>query len=389
MFSLKLSKKFSTTHLITSVFSILFFVALVVVNQMGGRVIAYYWDLTVILSAMMAVMVNHFKIGKVRIFFIILTFFTGMCNYYFVGNTTIVNQILLILFVAVSMLFTNKNVSEKVFLYMIYLNVLVVIYKFLTVGFSGAIYTNSTSNFVSIFLLEPTAIYYATLERQNKQIDIKPMCVVWVVCLLARSRGGILTSSFLLIALFFQYFKERKKSSKLFIASAAGIALFALLLNMQSFINKLSNSVMMEYFIDRGMESSRTVIWADYLSYAFADVKSFLLGGSMTRTIAEIFFLGNPHNSFINIHIHNGLIMLIAIVVLIIMNLVNAAKSKKWIYVFCFLTLVARAFTDNMFWPTYGTPVLFYFLFLPFDDISYRNATKAKVMRKFYQLIKK
>lgn len=77
----------------------------------------------------------------------------------------------------------------------------------------------------------------------------------------------------------------------------------------------------------------------------------------------------NPHNSFIEIHMHNGIFTLMIVFIMLAKNGYISIKKQNYIYIVCMISIMIRAFTDHVFWPAYGTPILFYFMFY-YDNIS-------------------
>ena len=110
------------------------------------------------------------------------------------------------------------------------------------------------------------------------------------------------------------------------------------------------------------MRSSRTLIWSDYLD-RINNFKYLIFGVDINQSYAANVHNGNLHNSFLNIHAHNGLIMLSVIIWLLAKSFYHAIKNRCWIYVVCASAMLVRAFTDNVFWPAYGTSVLFFLIF--------------------------
>ena len=135
-------------------FSVLFyFITFLLVNQFNHYFIAIIFYFSLVLSCFVGLIINKCMLSSEKILVIILIMFTGIINYFFVGTTSIKNQIFLYVFCLASTTFTNNTLSEKTVLIATWLNIIVVIYRFSTVGFWGQIYTNATSNFVSVYLM--------------------------------------------------------------------------------------------------------------------------------------------------------------------------------------------------------------------------------------------
>ena len=59
----------------------------------------------------------------------------------------------------------------------------------------------------------------------------------------------------------------------------------------------------------------------------------------------------------------------------------QSIKKQNYIYIVCMISIMIRAFTDHVFWPAYGTPILFYFMFY-YDNIS-SNLNLCKRRQEF------
>ena len=110
-----------------------------------------------------------------------------------VGNATINDVIFVALFGLTSTALTSKELEESTLLIVLGLNIVVVVFKLLTVGVTGQIYISSSRNFISVFLMYPLVIYYSIIARENKRISLIPIVISWIICLIARGRGGIIS----------------------------------------------------------------------------------------------------------------------------------------------------------------------------------------------------
>ena len=345
-----------------------YFIGIAFVNQFSGIVASAVWYIALTAGMLSGIYAHDFKIGAERAFFAIIVFGTGLLNILVIGTTSLKTQFLLLSLLVLSLAMDSKYISEKTALCMVYLNCFIVIFKFLTVGFWGQVYLSSSTNFVSVYLLYPTLLYYVILEKNSRKLDLIPGFLVWGLSILSRGRGGIIATSFFLVWIVALYLDRQNKAKLLIIAIIILTIIVVAFLFLENITTWLGTSVITEYFRDRGLRSSRLLIWKDYLNKVFSDLFYLLFGPNMENTIALVQFGGNPHNSLINIHIHNGIIMVLVIVCYSIRNTVNSIKKKQLVYLGALLTALIRAFTDNVFWPTYGTAILFFLLFYQVRD---------------------
>jgi O-antigen ligase len=222
------------------------------------------------------------------------------------------------------------------------------------------------------------------LEKRRKPIELYTAFFVWFMCLLGMGRGGILCSSLLLMGLICYKYKGTEQDIKLLIGVLSIVVGITLIPFMPMIFNRLSTFEVLSKFQGKGMESnSRSEIWDDYLKEATKTEFNKIFGGDNSHTIASRQFNGNTHNTYLNIHVHNGIIPLFIIFVISVKNMMLSIKYHKWIYCLCLVVVLLRGFTDMIFWLNLGTPVLFYLLFYQFSDkSSIRYEHKSESIRK-------
>ncbi len=364
-------------------FSVLFyFITFLLVNQFNHYFIAIIFYFSLVLSCFVGLIINKCMLSSEKILVIILIMFTGIINYFFVGTTSIKNQIFLYVFCLASTTFTNNTLSEKTVLIATWLNIIVVIYRFSTVGFWGQIYTNATSNFVSVYLMYPTVLYYTIVAKKKKKINLFPATIVWLLSLLSRGRGGIISTTIFIIMLYFVQYHTLHIKSRLLITVMGIISASVAIINLDIILDKLNTSIIMEYFIARGgLKSSRIRFWAEYIVQTVSSIKNILFGTNVSNIGIGQELDFNPHNSFIEIHMHNGIFTLMIVFIMLAKNGYISIKKQNYIYIVCMISIMIRAFTDHVFWPAYGTPILFYFMFY-YDNIS-SNLNLCKRRQEF------
>ena len=311
-------------------------------------------------------------------------FITGLINHKYVGNTLISNQIIIIIYIFASLLLADARLDEKVVRFAVYMNIAVIMFRFMTVGMFQRVYLASSNNFISVNLLLPAVVYYTLVEKRNLPLELYTAFFVWCTCLLGLGRGGILCSSLLLAGLWYIKYKEGKTTKKLLITCLVLMIVTALIPVIPVLVSRFSTLEVFSMFQEKGLESnSRENIWQNYLKQAKKSPFNMIFGGDNSHTIAMLQFNGNTHNTFLNIHVHNGIIPLLMILVMSAKNLVLSVKHHKWIYCLCLAVILLRGFTDMIFWLNLGTPVLFYLLFYQFREKSgIRYEYKPELIRK-------
>lgn len=357
---------------------LIYFIALILVNQFTSPVFSLIFYASLILCVAAGLLGHGLRISVKRLYLTVLILFTGLLNHFLVGTTRYNDQIILLVFVWTSMVFTSKELSEKTLLIAAWLNIFTVLLKFGFVGIYGQIFTSSSSNFVSVFLMYPAVLYYSLLYRKTGKVEIWTIATIWVLSLLSRGRGGIISATFFFLLLLIINYKTQMQRTRLVILSIVIILVAVLWINIDKVLLRLNNSVAMEFFISRnGLKTSRTRIISDYVEKTFSSLRNIIIGTDANITLVGSEFKGNPHNSFINVHLNNGGITLLMVVLLIIRSIYAGIKCKNPVYSVCLLSLLMRGFTDNVFWPAYGTPVFFFFLF--FDEFFGMKRKKIRL----------
>lgn len=343
---------------------LLYFISLLLTTQISYYPVAIMFYFSLVLCGFSGLLINRCKLSAKRIFVIVLIVLTGLMNLCLIGETSVKNQIFLFFYGIASISFTDDALSERTILVAIWINVIAVVCRFLMVGFWGQIYINASSNFVSVYLMYPTVMYYSIVEKKNRRVNIIPAVVVWGLSLLSRGRGGIISSTLFLMLLCLVQYRNFRLKKRLIIAIIGIIAAAAIIINLESILIKLNSSIVMEYFISRrGLRSSRFKIWEEYIMQAAVSIKNFLFGVNVSHISIGLEFESNPHNSFLSIHMYNGIFTLIVVLIMLIKNGYTGIKNRNFLYVVCMISMMMRAFTDRVFWPAYGTPILFYFMF--------------------------
>lgn len=390
----RISKSFGSFKLdirkISINFCIFFMFVTILVNEMTtGTIRTLFRTASFLMLPACAVLMCKKRINFVRALYIAACMITGILNHVLIGNTPISNQVLMVLFIFASLLFTDRKAQEKTMIYGLFLIAGFILYRYLTVGFFARIFLLSSENFTSVYLLFPTCVYYILCERNKKTIRMYPALITWVLCLLGRGRGGIVSSSALLVGLIFYRNYKSTQIKKIIMVCVLIVIAAGVMLNLPAIADKLSHTEIFHDFSEKGVNNdSRGRIWSNYFKKVFISLKYVLLGGELKNTIALRKYNGNLHNTYLQIHAFNGLVMVLFTVSLLIRNLICAFRNKKWLYCICTAVIMFRAFTDIIFWPQVGTPILFFLLFLPFDDKNYLCKEHHTWLAKIIQFIR-
>lgn len=202
--------------------------------------------------------------------------------------------------------------------------------------------------------------YYIATVIQDVKWSLWPAILFFSLCFLAIGRGGILTSSFLLITLSFYRLKHvrniYKKYTYIFMA-----AIFAVLLCAYALSTATDISDLFPRFQTKGaIDNSRLIIWTSYLINNLQSVHEFLFSSDIQKIVAR--FEGNLHNSLLQCYASFGLFVFIIIIGCIYMSLIYGIRNKEYIWSILFLTLILRSLTDRVFFQGYCEIYLYYFI---------------------------
>ena len=227
----------------------------------------------------------------------------------------------------------------------------------------------SSNNYVSIMLILAAAFYYIPLEEEvhrTRLIDLVPAGICFLVSVWAKGRGGILAAGILLGLMMVCYLRSVTGKNPRRI-----VTLCILLLAVLVFL-LVSNTSVSKWFFSLGKwerkganADDRMEIWGSYLSEAFGSLSYFLFGAPL-RDIPAVHLVGdNCHNSFLQLHAFNGIVMFLLYMVMLVWSFGYYIRRKQYIMVSILATLVIRAMTDKFVFGQYGMPLMLFFVLWP------------------------
>lgn len=172
----------------------------------------------------------------------------------------------------------------------------------------GAAFKNMNTNAISAEMIWLVQLLYLSWineldkKRSCRAVFFVPAALLFVVCVIAGGRSGMLCSGVLFIGVFVHYCRSNRVSLKvigMFLAVAATVVW--LVLNLSSF----SNLAIMQNLIGGGLDSTgRDEIFTEYVD-ALAYVPNLIFGVDFQQ-LDPITFLVHPHNSYIQLHSFMG-----------------------------------------------------------------------------------
>lgn len=377
--------RMSLWNYLYSIGSAAFFLALMLVNIVDSNIVTIVWYSVCAFCTILGLISIYQKCSVWFLLFFAICVISSLLCYRLINNLSLMQYIFVIICPLIASMLVNTNINPLYLKVVIFIDATYIATSYMAHGIQGQLFLSSSTNFVSVFLLYPTVVYYSKVDLKKQKTDIATIVVVWFLCILARGRGGMLTSSFLLVAILLNAYYEKPISRRNRIVY--GIAIVIILLFLIMIIISSSDIWLkwgaFEYFNNRGLESSsRLGIWDEYLTAVSSNKNYMLWGAPFSELYIQVTRIhGNLHNSFLNVHAYNGLIMLILVIFYILRTIKYGIKSKNYLFLACFITLCVRGFTDNVFWGAYGTPAFLYFLFIPFD-ITVKRQNQINDLRR-------
>lgn len=233
-------------------------------------------------------------------------------------------------------------------------------------GFSpGSIFVVSR-NFISIFMLLVVSFYYISCWQYGINPKLYISFLALIVALWAIGRAGI---AVLLGVFLFTYFFLPRKGMKVRIIVV--LLVLVVLAFFSSYFEKIESFDVLLVGIDRfdrlGLESAREYINSSYLSVVLEGVKSFLFGARLNGIEEIVEVGGNPHNSFINLHVNAGIFggsLLIAAIAYSFKKIIFT--SNLILFIVLFACLLRSFFDISAFYGPLDVvimfPVLYYLL---------------------------
>ena len=203
-----MTNTFNAKNSIITLSGTMYFVALAMITQSNSVFVQYFWYLSIALGAAVSLIVNISYFRKCVILFAATIISTGLINYFLIGSIQIKSLVVMILIFLLSFLFVNERFNPDAMITVIVMNAVIIIFKFLTVGIRGQIYLESSVNYISVYMLYPTVIYYTLVEARGKKLHLWPALLLWILSMIASGRGGIISSSILLLGIAFFVFRK-------------------------------------------------------------------------------------------------------------------------------------------------------------------------------------
>ena len=300
-------------------------------------------------------------------------------NWLIVRNNSISTIASNFLLLGIALLLLLDLHSLKFGAFVFYTSAVMILYRMFTSGRRRIL--TSSANYISIAILLPCALYYMALEKEKGEvrfIDLLPAVIAFNISIMAEGRGGILSCLVLLIAMLLLHMRTlaegRKRRTVIFVLI---FLLAAVILYMRNF-SLVDTFLGLGKYRNRGISTNgRMTLWRSYYEGIRESAAYILFGGPVNRIQATANYGGNTHNSFIQLHAYNGLVMLLIVAIASVRAAVSYIREKQFITLTVLLVIILRGMTDKYIFGQYGMPIFLFLILAPMVRLRRRGAPSA------------
>lgn len=278
-------------------------------------------------------------------------------------NYRIEDNVLVLTYFGVSFLILNTKFNFKLSVVLMYL-----IFFFFGIQMFSAIDPNEifniSRNFISVVLLWGVSFHIISSYKNDKKPSIIIIILSLIVSIWATGRGGIIVFSVLLV--FFPFVIETSKFYKfLIIVLVVALATYA----FNNFYDLLFDFGLGR-FEGMELESDRSSINGDYINNILMSFYDFTFGANLMEIPSIIEVDGNPHNSFIRLHVYYGIFGVVLIMSLLSYTVYRLFVTKKYLYLLLLIVLLLRSYVDSTAFHGPFDPFIYFFIFSCIKDIN-------------------
>lgn len=207
---------------------------------------------------------------------------------------------------------------------------------------------SGSSNNISTMYIFGISLYYITKYRENPLTNMPymPILVLGMLSIWAANRSGVLCTIFL-ASLIITY--NTMKTGKAFVRNILLVAVFSIgiYIFFDVFMDQFGISFLQKEN-RTGTESTRTLIWAQYIQACLNDPMYILLGVPSSDSTVFWFHLynGNAHNAFFMLHSNFGIVGLIIIIIAVVKFYIYSFRRKMYPIAIIFSAIVLRSMFD-------------------------------------------
>lgn len=326
-----------------------------------------------LISITYSVLKNGIRRQLSIIYFIWVYTFFGALGILLNGNLELQALIWPFAFMGIATLFLNFSINYKLTRLLYYFVVTFLISSIIFSNGVDNLNISSSRNVIGVMVLIYFSIYAISSYMHNRKLTIYPIIMGLIVSVMAIGRSGILT--FLLILFLFLLFSfiKKKLNVRNFLKSIFVVAFLVIVFSIfYNFLEIYFTSAIINYE-NRGIESVRTLIWADYINKTFTSAIYLFFGAPISGTFLLERFSQNLHNSFLMLHAKYGIVPFIIVVMLVIKAFIHFKKENNLLYSMLLIALLFRMQFDYTNFNAQLDIIFFYIIFSPYMSINGAN----------------
>lgn len=277
----------------------------------------------------------------------------------FTGNATLLDIIWIWSYMGISFLIYNFNISYKIAAFSYYAVSAIYILEAMMRRDSTYIFVSSSRNAVSATIIFYMCLYYLLKHMQTNKIPFLPAVLSFIVCIWGQGRSGVIVSLYFIaiIAFYLCFLYSKHKVRNMLFMTVAIYAGYRFLINIFS----SQYQAVLTRFEERGLNSLRSDIYAEYISGTVESLSNFLFGTPYSSG-HWLNIYQNPHNSWLYLHSNFGIAGFIIINILLLYFVYQRMKYKEIFVLMIFSTLFLRSMFDLVAFP--GMFDAIYWLFI-------------------------
>jgi hypothetical protein len=224
------------------------------------------------------------------------------------------------------------------------------------------VFNNTSRNSISSFSILTSVLIYSTYDKED-YLSILPAIVTMLLSLVGLGRGGVISSSILLIGIIIINMKN-KKNLKLRILFIALIALAIFVYLLYKYYDYFLSATIMRFGSQKITDNERVDIIAQYLFLTMGNFKNLMFGLSPKAIPAVQYLNGNFHNSFLALHSSFGLVGFLIVVLSLIKSFLMNIKYKNFRLLLLLTVVCVRISTDYLSFVGYYDVLIYYLILL-------------------------
>lgn len=357
----------------------------------------YYGFIEVLLANILGILLGLFSfflvikekgIKRIRPLLLFLMFYSlfGFISHLINGNLDFPELFWPFFFLGFSTLLLNIDIPSTYARIGLYFFVLFSVYFLLIKGvYIYNLETSESRNYCSGYILSLYSIYLIIRIKEGfLSVPWMELLVTWLICILAMGRGGIISSTMLVILSAIYQFSNISRIKNAIRRIIPWLLLFILIIILfWDKVVSLYNYIMsfieasMDFFEQRGVEAGgRGEFWGEYINKILSTPQSVLIAPEIGGTALLNDFSGNLHNSYLMLYARYGTLVFVVSIMLLFRGFFFLLHEKKYHLLLILFIICLRSFTDVLAFNGVMDITMYYFMFYP---IYYKYSKKRIV----------